>query len=67
MNNPRISTSFKMKGERTWKSIFTIPVITQAGDSALLKAAAEGKTEVVSLLVNAGAALDLQNEVWYSE
>ena len=38
-------------------------VISQWGESALIKAARSGKTEVVSLLVKAGAALDLQNEV----
>ena len=39
-------------------------VITQDGESALMLAASEGETEVVSLLVKAGAALDLQNEVY---
>ena len=38
-------------------------VSTQDGDTALMKAASEGEAEVVSLLVKAGAALDLQNEV----
>ena len=38
-------------------------VITQSGDSPLMDAASCGKTEVVSLLVKAGAALDLQNKV----
>ena len=38
-------------------------VITQRGDSALIVAAGNGRTEVVSLLVKAGAALDLQNKV----
>ena len=38
-------------------------VITQDGDTPLTLAARNGKTEVVSLLVEAGAALDLQNEV----
>ena len=38
-------------------------VITQLGDSALMEAAWRGETEVVALLVKAGAALDLQNEV----
>ena len=38
-------------------------VITQRGDSALILAARRGRTEVVSLLVKAGAALDLQNVV----
>ena len=36
---------------------------TQDGDSALIEAAKRGITEVVSLLVKAGAALDLQNKV----
>ena len=38
-------------------------VITQDGDSALIVAARKGDTKVVSLLVKAGAALDLQNKV----
>ena len=38
-------------------------VITQSGDSPLMLAARRGRTEVVSLLVKAGAALDLQDEV----
>ena len=38
-------------------------VITQDGDTPLTLAARNGKTEVVSLLVEAGAALDLQNKV----
>ena len=38
-------------------------VITQWGESALTLAAGSGRTEVVSLLVKAGAALDLQNKV----
>ena len=38
-------------------------VLTQVGDSPLILAAWNGKTEVVSLLVKAGAALDLQNKV----
>ena len=38
-------------------------VITQDGDSALIVAARGGKTEVVSLLLKAGANTDLQNEV----
>ena len=38
-------------------------VITQNGDSALMVAAGEGKTEVVSLLLKAGANTDLQNKV----
>ena len=38
-------------------------VIIQDGESPLMKAARSGETEVVSLLVKTGAALDLQNEV----
>ena len=38
-------------------------VITQWAYSPLILAVGNGKTEVVSLLVKAGAALDLQNEV----
>ena len=38
-------------------------VITQDGEPALMLAARMGRSEVVSLLVKAGAALDLQNEV----
>ena len=38
-------------------------LITQSGESPLMKAARSGKTEVVSLLVKAGAALDLQDQV----
>ena len=38
-------------------------VIIQRGDSPLMEAARKGRTEVVSLLVKAGAALDLQNKV----
>ena len=38
-------------------------VISQSGDSPLILAARSGSTEVVSLLVKAGAALDLQNKV----
>ena len=38
-------------------------VITQWGESPLMLAARSGSTEVVSLLVKAGAALDLQDQV----
>ena len=38
-------------------------VIVQDGNSPLMVAAGSGRTEVVSLLVKAGAALDLQNQV----
>ena len=40
-----------------------LTVITQWGDCSLMEAARRGETEVVSLLVKAGAALDLQNKV----
>ena len=38
-------------------------VITQNGYSALLRAVMWGKTEIVSLLLKAGANTDLQNKV----
>ena len=38
-------------------------VITQYGESALIRAAYRGRTEVVVELVKAGALLDLQNTV----
>ena len=38
-------------------------VITQNGDSALMMAAQDGMTEVVPLLLEAGANIDLQNKV----
>ena len=38
-------------------------VIPQYGDSALMMAAREGRTDVVPLLLEAGANTDLQNEV----
>ena len=38
-------------------------VLTQNGDSALMMAAREGRTEVVSLLLEAGANIHLQNKV----
>ena len=37
--------------------------ITQKGESALMVAIRWGRTEVVSLLLEAGAKIDLQNEV----
>ena len=40
-----------------------VSLITQWGESPLMVAAGGGRTEVVSLLVKAGAALDLQNMV----
>ena len=39
-------------------------VITQSGHSPLMEAVRNGRTEVVSLLVKAGAALDLQDQVY---
>ena len=41
-------------------------IITQGGDTALMKASREGKTEVVDQLINAGATLDLQDCVCIS-
>ena len=38
-------------------------VITQWGDSALMKAAWKGKTEAVVELVKAGTNVDMQNRV----
>ena len=38
-------------------------LITQHGYSALMLAAKESRTKVVSLLLEAGAKVDLQNEV----
>ena len=38
-------------------------IITQDGDSALMMAALWGMTEVVSLLLEAGANINLQDEV----
>ena len=43
--------------------ILHMSVITQGGDSALMTAAYNGRTEVVAELVKAGALLDLQNTV----
>ena len=43
--------------------VLHMSVVTQDGDSPLMLAAWNGETEVVSLLVKAGAALDLQNVV----
>ena len=40
-----------------------VSIVTQDGESPLMMAARSGRTEVVSLLVEAGAALDLQDEV----
>ena len=38
-------------------------LITQGGDSALMRAAYCGRTNAVVELINSGANLDLQNEV----
>ena len=38
-------------------------LITQGGDSALTMAVSEGRTEVVPLLLKAGANTDLQDRV----
>ena len=40
-----------------------VSVITQDGESPLTLAARSGRTEVVSLLVKAGVALDLKDQV----
>ena len=45
----------------------TCSVITQEGNSLLMIATRMGWTDVVSLLINAGAALDLQNKVRLSD
>ena len=49
-----------------WVSLFIIlhmSVITQDGDSALMVAAINGRTETIKELVKAKANLDLQNNV----
>ena len=43
--------------------ILHMSVITQYGDSALMLAARNGRTETVAELVKAGADLNLQNKV----
>ena len=43
--------------------IMDMSVMTQGGDTALVKAARKGNTEVVAVLVKAGATKDLHNEV----
>ena len=40
-----------------------LSLISQDGDSALMRAVKDGKTEVVVELVKAGANLDLQDKV----
>ena len=49
-----------------WVSLFVIlhmSVITQDGDSALMIAAINGRTETIKELINAMANLDLQDKV----
>ena len=46
--------------------ILLMSIITQDGDSALMKAASNGHTEIVEELVEAGADLNLQNKVCHS-
>ena len=41
-------------------------IITQDGYTALMLASRNGKTEIVDQLINAGATLDLQNDVCIS-
>lgn len=41
-----------------------ISVTVQNGDSALTMVVRESKNEVVSLLLEAGATVDLHNKVW---
>ena len=43
--------------------VITLSITTQDGDSALMMAAREGRKGVVSVLINAGAALDQLNKV----
>ena len=43
--------------------ILHMSVITQSGDSALMTAARNGKTEAVVELVKAGANVDMQDKV----
>ena len=43
--------------------ILHMSVITQSGNSALMEAAYEGRTETVAELVKAGADMNLQNKV----
>ena len=44
-------------------SLHNMSFITQYGDSALMMAVREGRTDVVPLLLEAGANIHLQNEV----
>ena len=46
-----------------WCISLDMSVITQDGYTALMMAAREGKTDIVSLLLEAGANTDLQNKV----
>ena len=41
-------------------------IITQYGHTALMVASRKGKTEIVDQLINAGATLDLQDDVCIS-
>ena len=43
--------------------LYTCVIVTQSGDSALMKAARFGKIDIVRDLAGAGAQLDLQNMV----
>ena len=43
--------------------ISIMSLLTKLGDSALMEAVRENRTEVVSLLLAAGAKVDLQNKV----
>ena len=43
--------------------VITLSITTQDGDSALMMAVREGRKDVVSVLVNAGTALDQRNKV----
>ena len=43
--------------------ISTMSLLTQYGDSALMLAAKYCRTDIVSLLLEAGAKIDLQNKV----
>ena len=49
--------------EKVWFFESVSCLLTQLGNSALMLAAWEGRTEVVSLLLEAGAKVGLQNEV----
>ena len=65
----KMSFSFAVYGRLLWKMrsnrclTIHMSVITQSGEFPLMVALRRGETEVVSLLVKAGAALDLQDQV----